>query len=273
VAVTVDAELHAALAALAQSTGTSLFMVVHAGLVALLRRLGAGSDIVVGAPVAGRTDAALDDVVGFFVNTLVLRVDCAGRPDLRTVLDRVREADLEALGHQDVPFDRLVEALNPPRSLARHPLFQVMLTILGDDGELLRAPGLSCAEERIELSFSCGWAWWSRGLPAATTPASPGNCATARTCSTRRRCGTWSTGSSESCASWPRTRLAPSSPPRSPRRRPPSGEGCWRIRPDQKQGGNARHDRERLQHRIRPAQRHSRGRGALRRLHVRRRAG
>lgn len=154
VAVTVDAELHAALAALAQSTGTSLFMVVHAGLVALLRRLGAGSDIVVGAPVAGRTDAALDDVVGFFVNTLVLRVDCAGRPDLRTVLDRVREADLEALGHQDVPFDRLVEALNPPRSLARHPLFQVMLTILGDDGELLRAPGLSCAEERIDLSFS-----------------------------------------------------------------------------------------------------------------------
>ncbi|MFE6101522.1 condensation domain-containing protein [Streptomyces laurentii] len=153
VAVTVDAELHAALTALAQSTGTSLFMVVHAGLVVLLHRLGAGPDIVVGTPVAGRTDAALDDIVGFFVNTLVLRVDCAGRPDLRTVLGRVREADLEALGHQDVPFDRLVEALNPPRSLARHPLFQVMLTILGDD-ELLRVPGLSCAEERVELSFS-----------------------------------------------------------------------------------------------------------------------
>ncbi|WP_436521068.1 condensation domain-containing protein [Actinoplanes sp. HUAS TT8] len=151
---TIDADLRAGLTELARSTGSSLFMVVHTAFVAVLARLGGGSDIVIGAPVAGRTDAAVDDVVGFFVNTLVLRTDLSGRPDLRTLLDRVRTADLEAFEHQDIPFDRVVEALNPPRSLARHPLFQVMLTLLTEDKELLRAPGLSCAEEPIDLSFS-----------------------------------------------------------------------------------------------------------------------
>ncbi|MEV4898569.1 condensation domain-containing protein, partial [Nonomuraea sp. NPDC055795] len=114
---------------LARRSHATPFMVLHAALAALLTRLGAGTDIPTGTPVAGRHDSALSGAVGSFANLLVLRADTSGDPTFAELLHRVREADLAAFDHPELPFDRLVEALNPVRARDRHPLFQVMLVL------------------------------------------------------------------------------------------------------------------------------------------------
>ncbi|MFC8527843.1 amino acid adenylation domain-containing protein [Nocardia sp. NPDC057227] len=124
----VDAHTHAGLTALAHRGNATLFMVVHAALAVLLGRLSGTPDVAVGTPTAGRGDAALDDVIGMFVNTLVLRTELDPAVSFADLLAEVRAKDVAAFGHADVPFERLVELLDPVRSPARHPLFQVMLT-------------------------------------------------------------------------------------------------------------------------------------------------
>ena len=168
-----DADLHAALLALARANGASLFMVLQAGLAALLSRLGAGDDIPIGSPVAGRTDTALDGMVGFFVNTLVLRTDTSGHPTFAELLARVRAGNLAAYSHQDLPFERLVEVLNPARSLSHHPLFQVMLAFQNDAQVSLDLPGLRTAFEdvavasaKFDLSFALAEERAADGSPA-----------------------------------------------------------------------------------------------------------
>ncbi|CAM5564418.1 Non-ribosomal peptide synthetase OS=Streptomyces fumanus OX=67302 GN=GCM10018772_70860 PE=4 SV=1 [Streptomyces fumanus] len=176
VPIAVDARTHARLAAVAQRGGGTVFMVAQAALALLLARMGAGSDIPVGTVVAGRGDPATEDLVGCFLNTLVLRTNVGGDPSFTELLARVRDTDLAAYAHQDLPFELLVDELNPPRSLARHPLVQVVLNFqnIPRGEEPLRLPGLRVTAvppdegtaARFDLSVTLGERRDADGAPA-----------------------------------------------------------------------------------------------------------
>ncbi|MEB4209654.1 amino acid adenylation domain-containing protein, partial [Mycobacterium sp. 94-17] len=149
------------------------FMVIQTAMAVLLAELSASTDVAVGFPIAGRRDPALDELVGFFVNTLVLRVDLAGNPTAAQLLAQVRERSLAAYEHQDVPFEVLVERLNPARSLAHHPLVQVVMawqnfggqhTTLGD----LQVTPLPADTQsaRMDLVFYLAERWTEAGEQA-----------------------------------------------------------------------------------------------------------
>ena len=178
VAVDWPAELQQQVARVAREHNATSFMVMQAALAVLLGTVSASSDVAVGFPIAGRSDPALDELVGFFVNTLVLRVDLAGDPSVAEVLAQVRARSLAAYEHQDVPFEVLVERLNPTRSMAHHPLVQVVLAwqnVPGNDHELA---GLALGDlqvtplpvdtrtARMDLVLSLAERWTSAGEPA-----------------------------------------------------------------------------------------------------------
>jgi amino acid adenylation domain-containing protein len=138
---------HAEMVNLARRHGGTPFMVLHAALVAVLRLAGAGDDIAIGAPVAGRRDLAEEDIVGFFVNLLVLRTALPADPTVSGLLDLVRDTDLEAFAHQDVPFQHVVGELNPARAPGRNPLTDVVLAVQNNAHAELRLPGTQARPE------------------------------------------------------------------------------------------------------------------------------
>jgi len=151
VPVHIGSELHRAVHGVASSSGCTVFMVVHAALAVVLNQRRAGTDVVIGGVSAGRSDGALDDLVGFFVNTLALRTDLSGDPTLDEILQRVRETDLHAMENQELPFDWVVELMQPARTMAYNPLVQVMLGFQVGWPEAPQMPGLEVSIEQLDL--------------------------------------------------------------------------------------------------------------------------
>ncbi|PFG57309.1 non-ribosomal peptide synthase protein (TIGR01720 family)/amino acid adenylation domain-containing protein [Amycolatopsis sulphurea] len=165
ISVDFDAGLHTALTGLAKAHGVSLFMLLHAALATLTSRLGAGGDLAIGTPVAGRHDHALDRAIGCFVNTVVLRSTIDPATPFTEFLSTVRDTDLAAFAHQDLQFDRLVELLNPVRTPGSHPLFQIMLAFQDTPAIRFDLPGIDAEHlpvrgggSRLDLL----WSLWQR---------------------------------------------------------------------------------------------------------------
>ncbi|MBL1080345.1 AMP-binding protein, partial [Nocardia sp. 2] len=146
---------------LARRERVTVSMVLQAALTGLFFKLGAGEDIAIGSPIAGRTDEALNDLVGFFVNAWVLRVSAHADMSFRDLLSQVRDKALAAYDNQDIPFERLVELLNPDRSAAHQPLFQVALTFQNNVVPNIVLPGVEVTPVPPRLGVSRFDLWFN----------------------------------------------------------------------------------------------------------------
>ncbi len=147
-------ELSSAVGALARDRSVSPFMVLLSTFQSLVCRYTGQEDVVVGTPIANRTRAELEGLIGFFVNTLVLRTDLGGDPSVSEILPRVREAALGGYAHQDLPFEYLVERLQPQRDLSRNPLFQLMFNLLNAPVERMESGSLALSPLETQASTS-----------------------------------------------------------------------------------------------------------------------
>ena len=132
---------------LSQREGVTLFMTLLAAFKILLSRYSGQEDIVVGSTIAGRNRPEIEGLIGFFINALPLRTDLSGKPSFLELLKRVREVCLGAYTHQDLPFERIVEAINPNRDLSRNPLFQIMFNMADVSERVLQLAGCEVIKE------------------------------------------------------------------------------------------------------------------------------
>ena len=145
----IDADLTPRLRALSQRHGVTLYMTLIASWAALLCRLSNQDEVVIGTPMAGRNRAEIEPLVGFFVNTVALRINVGEGANVGDLLDRCKQRVLEAQTHQDLPFDRVVEAVRPPRTTAHTPIFQTMLTLNNRQADTLEMPGMEVAQIEV----------------------------------------------------------------------------------------------------------------------------
>ncbi len=152
--VNLDAELTQSLKRLSEQQGVTLFMTLLAAWATVLSRLSGQEDLVIGTPSAGRNRQEVESLIGFFVNTLALRMDLSGAPNVAELLARVRQTALAAQEHQDLPFEQVVEIVQPPRHLAHTPLFQVMFAWQNNEGMEWQMPGLTVSpvEQLIDIA-------------------------------------------------------------------------------------------------------------------------
>ncbi|MCU1258786.1 MAG: amino acid adenylation domain protein, partial [Bryobacterales bacterium] len=163
---TLPMELVEKLTAVSQGEGATLFMTLLAGLQILLARYSGQEDIVVGSPIAGRNYTEVEPLIGFFVNTLALRTDVSGNPRFRDLLGRVKQTTLNAYAHQDIPFERLVEELQPERSRSQHPIFQVLLALQNAPQRALELAGLKLERQPLHQGTSAfDLSWFATHVP------------------------------------------------------------------------------------------------------------
>ncbi|MEP7008816.1 MAG: non-ribosomal peptide synthase/polyketide synthase [Acidobacteriota bacterium] len=169
-----DSATSNALLALAHDHRASIFMMVLAGFDAIIARWSGRDDVVVGSPIANRQRREIEGLIGFFVNTLVLRTDLSGDPSFAEALDRTRDAALGAFGHQDLPFERLVEELAPRRDPARHPLFQLLFNLVNTPSETSAkgSPGFTAEADSPAPELQSATALFDLQLFGIETPGS-----------------------------------------------------------------------------------------------------